>query len=51
MLDVTTPIFEGPLDLLLHLIEKDDLDVTAVSMVQVTDQYLAALRAPRPTAG
>ena len=35
----------GPLDLLLHLIEREDLDITAVSLVQVTDQYLAALRA------
>lgn len=33
-------VFEGPLDLLLHLIEKEDLDITAVSLVQVTDQYL-----------
>jgi segregation and condensation protein A len=45
MLAVTTPVFEGPLDLLLHLIEREDLDITAVSLVQVTDQYLAALRA------
>ena len=45
MLPVSTPAFEGPLDLLLHLIERDDLDITAVSLVQVTDQYLAALRA------
>ncbi len=45
MLAVKTPVFEGPLDLLLHLIEREDLDITAVSLVQVTDQYLAALRA------
>jgi segregation and condensation protein A len=44
MLEVRTPVFEGPLDLLLHLIEKEDLDITAVSLVQVTDQYVAALR-------
>ena len=44
MLAVSTPLFEGPLDLLLHLIERDDLDVTAISLVQVTDQYIAALR-------
>jgi segregation and condensation protein A len=44
MLAVSTPVFEGPLDLLLHLIEKDDLDITAVSLVQVTDQYIALLR-------
>src|SRR3990170_3911942 len=45
MLAVKTPVFEGPLDLLLHLIESEDLDITAVSLVQVTDQYLASLRA------
>jgi segregation and condensation protein A len=44
MLPVKTEAFEGPLDLLLNLIERNDLDITAVSLVQVTDQYLAALR-------
>ena len=38
------PVFEGPLDLLLHLIERQELDITAVSLVQVTDQYLSYLR-------
>ncbi len=41
---VRTPVFEGPLDLLLHLIESQDLDITTVSLIEVTDQYLAALR-------
>jgi segregation and condensation protein A len=45
MLAVTTSVFEGPLDLLLHLIEREDLDITKVSLIQVTDQYIAALRA------
>lgn len=44
MLAVRTEVFEGPLDLLLHLIEKEDLDITAVSLVHVTDQYMALLR-------
>jgi len=39
------PVFEGPLDLLLYLIEREELDITAVSLVQVTDQYLTYLRA------
>ena len=39
------PVFEGPLDLLLQLIERDDLDITAVSLVAVTDQYLEAIHA------
>lgn len=33
--------FEGPLDLLLSLIEKEKLDITQVSLAQVADQYLA----------
>lgn len=37
------PVFEGPLDLLLHLIERDELDITAVSLAQVTGQYLEYL--------
>ncbi|MEZ4502753.1 MAG: segregation/condensation protein A [Dehalococcoidia bacterium] len=36
--------FEGPLDLLLSLIEREDLDITAVSLVEVTEQYLKQLR-------
>ncbi len=32
--------FEGPLDLLLQLIENEKLDITRVSLAQVTDQYL-----------
>ena len=44
MFELKLPVFEGPLDLLLHLIEKEELDITTVSLVQVTDQYLAQLR-------
>ena len=43
-LHVTTPIYEGPLDLLLHLIERAELDITRLSLAKVTDQYLAHLR-------
>ncbi|HWO94597.1 MAG TPA: ScpA family protein [Dehalococcoidia bacterium] len=35
--------FEGGLDLLLHLIEKQNLDITAISLARVTDQYLQIL--------
>jgi len=38
---IRLPVFEGPLDLLLHLLEKEELDITTVSLVQVTDQYLS----------
>ena len=37
---VQTPVYEGPLDLLLNLIEHAELDITAVSLAMVTDQYL-----------
>lgn len=38
---VSTPVYEGPLDLLLQLIEHAELDITAVSLALVTDQYLS----------
>jgi len=37
-------VFEGPLDLLLHLIEKRQMEITTISLVAVTDQYLAYLQ-------
>ena len=40
---IRLPLFEGPLDLLLHLIEREELDITAIALAQVTDQYLAYL--------
>ncbi|MBV7337032.1 segregation/condensation protein A [Chloroflexi bacterium TSY] len=40
---ISLPAFEGPLDLLLHLIERDELDVSEVSLVAVTDDYLKTL--------
>ena len=40
---VHLPAFEGPLDLLLHLIETQELDISAISLVAVTDQYLQTL--------
>jgi len=41
---VHLPIFDGPLDLLLHLIEKRQMEITAISLVLVTDQYMAYLQ-------
>lgn len=41
---VRLPVFQGPLDLLLHLIEKRQMEITTVSLVAVTDQYMAYLR-------
>ncbi len=39
--EVRTAQFEGPLDLLLHLIEKEELEITQLALAQVTDQFLA----------
>ncbi|MCZ7669636.1 MAG: hypothetical protein M5U34_21900 [Chloroflexi bacterium] len=37
---IDLPEFAGPLDLLLHLIDRQELDITAISLVQITSQYL-----------
>lgn len=37
---IKLPTFDGPLDLLLHLVERDELDITVISLSRVTDQYL-----------
>jgi segregation and condensation protein A len=37
---ITTPVYEGPLDLLLQLIERAELDITKLSLALITDQYL-----------
>lgn len=42
---VRLPLFEGPLDLLLHLIQKNELDITAISLALVADQFIAHLQA------
>lgn len=40
---IELPVYEGPLDLLLELISRAELDITKVAIAQVTDQYLAYL--------
>lgn len=42
---VTLSAFEGPLDLLLHLIREHRVEIADIPIVQVTDHYLAYLRA------
>ncbi|HDN80324.1 MAG TPA: segregation/condensation protein A [Chloroflexi bacterium] len=41
---ISLPVFEGPFELLLYLIEKNELDITKVSLAQVADQYMDYLR-------
>jgi len=40
---ISTEVYSGPLDLLLQLIEKAELDITRLALAQVTDQYLEYL--------
>ena len=40
---VQLEIFEGPLDLLLHLIKKNEVSITDIPIATITEQYLAAL--------
>ena len=42
-MDVTLDIFEGPLDLLLHLIKKSDLEISNIPIAQITHEYLEYL--------
>ena len=37
-------VFEGPMDLLMHLIEKNKIDIYDIPIVTITDQYLAYMR-------
>ncbi len=41
---VKLEVFEGPLDLLLHLIEKNKVDIFDIPIVEITDQYLEYVR-------
>ena len=42
-LEVATPVFEGPLELLLALAEREEVDLFQVSLGTLTDAYLAEL--------
>jgi segregation and condensation protein A len=42
-IDVCTPVFEGPFDLLLHLILREQVDLYEVSLASIVDGYLAHL--------
>jgi segregation and condensation protein A len=41
--DVATPVFQGPFDLLLHLILQDQVDLYEVRLSDIVDAYLAEL--------
>ena len=42
---VKLEVFEGPLDLLLHLIEKNKIDIYDIPIVEITAQYLEYIKA------
>ena len=39
-ISIKLQVFEGPLDLLLHLIEKNKVDIYDIPIVEITEQYL-----------
>ena len=45
MYQVKVADFQGPLDLLIHLIEKDKIDIYDIPIVSVTEQYIAYINA------
>src|SRR5262245_32529299 len=40
---VKLDVFEGPLDLLLHLVKKNEVDLSNIPVATITDQYMAYL--------
>lgn len=41
---LSLPVFDGPFDLLLHLIKIEEVEITEVSLAQVADRYLEILK-------
>lgn len=41
---VKLQVFEGPLDLLLHLIDKNKIDIYDIPIVEITEQYMEYIR-------
>jgi segregation and condensation protein A len=44
---IKLPVFEGPLDLLLHLIKKNEVEIVDIPIAAITEQYLAYLEMMR----
>lgn len=42
-IEVATPVYEGPFDLLLHLIMKEEVNIHEISLSKIVDGYLAEL--------
>lgn len=41
---ISLEVFEGPLHLLLHLIEKEEMEISAISLTRIIQQYLEYLQ-------
>ena len=41
---VKLEVFEGPLDLLLHLIDKNKVNIYDIPIVEITEQYLTYIK-------
>ncbi len=41
---IKLPTFEGPFDLLFHLVKKAEVDIWSISVAEITDQYLGYLK-------
>jgi segregation and condensation protein A len=46
--EVSTPVFEGPFDLLLHLITREQVDIYQVSLSAIVDAYIAEIERMQP---
>jgi segregation and condensation protein A len=44
-LEIATPVFEGPLELLLALVEREEVDIFQVSLASLTEAYLTEIAA------
>ncbi len=44
---VSTPVFEGPFDLLLHLVSREQVDIWELSLSSIVDEYVATLEQMR----
>jgi chromatin segregation and condensation protein Rec8/ScpA/Scc1 (kleisin family) len=42
--EVATPVYDGPFDLLLHLILKEEVDIYEVSLTRIVEAYLEEIQ-------
>lgn len=47
--DIHLDIFEGPLDLLVHLVKKNDLGINEIKIAEITAEYLVHLDSMQET--